>query len=230
VDTVDKVVVSIGGSILIPEKDDSEYIEKLAKILRNVAKDVQLVIICGGGKISRYYSETGRKLGGNTYQLDELGIGITRVNAGLLSIALGDLKIDSIPTTAEECASISIPGKIVVMGGTKPGHTTDAVAAMVAALIGADRIVNASNVDAVYSDDPNKNLSAKRFSKMTIEELRNIIYCDHDAGKSSIFDPLGVKIAMENKIDLFMVNGRDFDELKNAILGKKIKGTFVNSH
>jgi len=228
--TVDKVVVSIGGSVLIPEKDDAIYIGKLAKMLKNVAKNVQLIIICGGGKISRYYSETGRELGGNTYQLDELGIGITRVNAGLLSIALGDMRIDSIPTTAEECASVSIPGKIAVMGGTEPGHTTDAVAAMVATLIDADRIVNASNVDAVYSDDPRKNPDAKRFLKMTIEELRNVIYHDHDAGKSSIFDPLGVKIAMENKIDLFMINGRDFDELENAILGKEIKGTFVNSH
>ncbi|MFA6710702.1 MAG: UMP kinase [Candidatus Methanomethylophilaceae archaeon] len=227
---MDKVVVSIGGSVLIPEEDDSEYIEKLAETLKKVVNDVQLVIVCGGGKISRYYSETGRRLGGNTYQLDELGIAITRVNAGLLSIALGDLKIDSVPTTAEECARISIPGRIAVMGGTEPGHTTDAVAAMVAALMDADRIVNASNVDAVYSDDPNKNLNAKRFSEMTIDELRNIIYCDHDAGKSSIFDPLGVKIAMENRIDLIMVNGRDLDELENAILGRKIKGTFVNSH
>ena len=84
---MDKVVVSIGGSVLIPEKDDAIYIGKLAKMLKNVAKNVQLIIICGGGKISRYYSETGRELGGNTYQLDELGIGITRVNAGLLSIA-----------------------------------------------------------------------------------------------------------------------------------------------
>ena len=51
---MDKVVVSIGGSVLIPEKDDAIYIGKLAKMLKNVAKNVQLIIICGGGKISRY--------------------------------------------------------------------------------------------------------------------------------------------------------------------------------
>ena len=41
---------------------------------------------------------------------------------------------------------------------------------------------------------------------------------------------MGVDIAMENHIDLFMVNGRDLGELRNAILGKEIKGTFVDSH
>ena len=39
-----------------------------------------------------------------------------------------------------------------------------------------------------------------------------------------------MKIAKENKIDILMVNGRNFTELKNAILGKEIEGTFVDSH
>jgi uridylate kinase len=85
-------------------------------------------------------------------------------------------------------------------------------------------------VDAVYSDDPRKNPDAKKFSKMTIQELKDVVYDDHDAGKSCVFDPLGVTIAMREKIDLYMVNGRDIDELRNAILGKEIKGTFVDSH
>ena len=227
---MDKVVVSVGGSVLIPGDNDSIYIEKLAKMLREIASDVQIAIVVGGGKMSRYYSEVGRELGGTMYQLDELGIGITRVNAKLLTVALGDIANSDIPLKAEECASMSAPGRIVVMGGTEPGHTTDAVASMIAKNLNADRIVNASNVDAVYSDDPRKNPEAKRFSRMTIQELKDVVYDDHDAGKSCVFDPLGVNIAMEEKIDLYMVNGRDIDELRNAILGNEIKGTFVNSH
>ena len=50
------------------------------------------------------------------------------------------------------------------------------------------------------------------------------------ASSSSVFDPLGVKIARESKIDILIVDGRDLDELRNAILGKEIKGTFVDSH
>lgn len=227
---MDKVVVSIGGSVLIPEKDDAKYIKTLADMLKETSESVCLMVVCGGGKISRYYSQTGRELGGSVYQLDELGIAVTRINAGLLSIALGDAGINKVPLTPKECADLSEPGKIPVMGGTEPGHTTDAVAAMIAKNVGAARIVNASNVDAVYSADPRVDPNAKRFSEMTIDELKSVVYSDHDAGKSSVFDPMGVQIAKESKIDLFMVDGRDLQELKNAILGKKIKGTIVRSH
>jgi len=225
----EKVVVSIGGSILIPGKDDSDYIKKLAAMIREVSDTVQIVIVCGGGKIARYYTETGKDLKGTTYQLDMLGIGVTRLNAQLLAISLGGLSSTDIPLTAEDAAGRSSPNSIVIMGGTVPGHTTDAVATMIAKEMRADRVINATSVEAVYSDDPKKNPSAKRFSKLTIDELGGIVYKEHDAGKSSVFDPLGIKIAKEEKIDILIVNGRDLVELKNAILGKDINGTYVSS-
>ncbi|MCK9323613.1 MAG: UMP kinase [Candidatus Methanomethylophilaceae archaeon] len=226
----EKVVVSIGGSILIPDNNDSFYIKRLSNLVEEVVKEVELVIVVGGGKIARYYTITASELGADTYQQDMLGIGTTRLNAELLALALGNLSSTDIPFTAEDAASRSKPGKVIVMGGTNPGHTTDAVATMVAKCMKADRVVNATSVDAVYSDDPKKNPDAKKFSNLTITELGNLIYKDHGAGKSSVFDPLGIKIAAEEKIDILIVSGRDLDDLKNAILGKKIKGTFINSH
>ncbi len=228
-DFLEKVVVSIGGSILIPGKDDSEYIKQLSELVKDVCQKVQLVIVCGGGKTARYYANTGRELGGNDYQLDILGIGATRLNAQLLALSLGMME-DTVPVTAEDAATRSRPGHVVVMGGTVPGHTTDAVATMVAKELGADRVVNATSVDAVYSADPREFPDAKRFDTMTIEELGEVVYKDHSASKSSVFDPLGVKLAKENKIDLYMVDGRNLEELGHAILGEKTKGTFVNSH
>ena len=225
----EKVVVSIGGSILIPGKNDSDYIEKLAVVIKEVSKTVQVAIVCGGGKIARYYAETGKDLGGTTYQLDMLGIGVTRLNAQLLAISLGELSSTDIPLTAEDAAIRSSPNNVVIMGGTVPGHTTDAVATMIAKEMHANRVVNATSVEAVYSDDPKKNSSAKRFSKLTIDELGGIVYKEHGASKSSVFDPLGIKIAKEEKIDILIVDGRNLDELRNAILGKDINGTYVSS-
>jgi len=226
---LEKVVVSIGGSVLVPDNDDSVYIKQLANILKEISGKVQTVIVCGGGKIARYYTNTGRELGGTTYQLDMMGIGATRLNAELLRIALGDFAHDTVPHTVDETAAAVPDGKIVVMGGTEPGHTTDAVATMVAGKIKCKKVVNATSVDAVYSDDPKKDPSAKRFSELTIKELSNIVYSEHDAGRSSVFDPLGVKLAMRDHIDILIVDGRDLNEMKNAILGKKINGTTVNS-
>jgi len=225
----EKVVVSIGGSILIPGKNDSEYIKKLAEMIKEVSEKVQMVIVCGGGKIARYYTDTGRELGGSTYQLDILGIGATRLNAQLLAISLEGLSSTDIPLTAEDASDRSAQDNVVIMGGTVPGHTTDAVATMVARSMHAGRVVNATSVEAVYSDDPKKDPSAKRFSKLTIDELGELVYKEHGAGRSSVFDPLGIKIAKEEKIDIMIVDGRNLDELRNAVLGREINGTYISS-
>lgn len=226
---MEKVVVSIGGSILVPGENDAEFIGKLAKMLKEVSKEVQLAIVCGGGKTARYYAGIAKDLGGDTYDQDILGIAATRMNAQLLMLALGDMP-DAVITNAEDLAKASEPGKIVVMGGTVPGHTTDAVSSMVAAAMRADRIINGTSVDAVYTADPRKDPDAKKITNMTIDDLAGIVYKEHGASKSSVFDPLGVKLAKENNIDILIIDGRNLDELKNAILGKPIKGTFVNSH
>ncbi|HKM09801.1 MAG TPA: UMP kinase [Candidatus Methanomethylophilaceae archaeon] len=226
----DKVVISIGGSILIPGNDDGDYIGELAKLLNELSSKVDIAVVCGGGKTARYYSSVSASLGGDTYEQDLFGITATRMNAGLLDLALGYGNYPYMPKTVSEAASRCKKGEIVVMGGTEPGHTTDGVAAMLAKEIGADRIVNATSVDAVYSDDPKTNGDAERYSEITIEMLEELVYEEHGASKSGVFDPLGVKIAKENSIDILMVHGRDLEDLRSAILGNKIKGTFVNSH
>ena len=223
------VVVSRGGTILVPGNNDSEYIARLAEMLKGLADGTRLAVVCGGGKTARYYAEVGGALGGDTYQLDILGIGATRLNAQLLSLALGDMP-DRVPETVEETAEKAAPGRIAVMGGTEPGHTTDAVAAMVAKAMKADRIVNATSVDAVYTDDPRKNPEAKRIPRMTVSQLGDIVYKEHGASKSSVFDPLGVQIARGSCIDISMVDGRNVEELRKAILGQPFDGTFVDSH
>ena len=226
---MEKIVVSIGGSILIPDKEDHVFIKKLADVLKDVSGKVRLMIVCGGGRTARYYVSTGREIGGTAYQLDMMGIGATRLNAELLRIALGDHAHDRVPLTVEEAADAMSTGKIVVMGGTEPGHTTDAVAVMAAGKIGCKKVVNATSVDAVYSEDPKKNPDAERFTELTIKELSGIVYEEHDAGRSSVFDPLGVKLAMRDRVDILIVDGRDLNEVKGAILGKKIKGTVVTA-
>lgn len=226
---MDKVVVSVGGSVLIPGNNDSEYISRLAGMLSSVKDEVQLAVVCGGGRTARYYATTGRELGGDTYQLDIMGIAATRINAQLLGVAFGDMP-ERVPETAAETARASEPGRIVVMGGTEPGHTTDAVAMMVAREMGADRVVNATAVDAVYTADPRKDPNAEKIPRMTIERLGELVYKEHDASASSVFDPLGVQIARESRIDISMVDGRNVEELRKAILGQPFDGTFVDSH
>ena len=225
---MDTVVVSLGGSVLIPGDDDADHLNKLSGLLKEMSAEHRLLLVCGGGKIARYYITTGRDIGANEKELDELGIMTTRINAKLVSLSLGEFAVDYIPTTVEG-AGKAVPGsKIVVMGGTVPGHTTDAVSAMLAEKVGAVRIVNGTSVDAAFTADPKLVKDAKRLHTITHAELNLLVSRGmHCAGPSHVFDPLGASIAAKANIPIYIINGRNMEEMRAAIQGKSIKGTLV---
>jgi uridylate kinase len=225
---MDNVVISIGGSVMVPGNDDADYLKSLAEMLKEVSKEYKLYVVCGGGRIARYYISIGRDLGVGEEDLDKLGIDATRINARLLILACGNLASPEPVLGIEEAAQVGNVRNIVVMGGTAPGHTTDAVSAMLAEKVGAVRLVNATNVDGVYDSDPKKNPMATKFGSLSYEKLNSLVSGDHNrAGPNVIFDPKGAGIIEKMKIPLMVCNGRDIEALKNAILGKEFEGTVV---
>jgi uridylate kinase len=226
---MDTVVVSLGGSVLIPEENDAEHLSDLSRLLIEMSSEHRLLLVCGGGKVARYYITTGRDVGATERELDELGIMTTRINAKLVALSLGGRAVDTIPTTVEEAEKASSGDKIVVMGGTVPGHTTDAVSAMLAEKTGAVRIVNGTSVDAAFTADPKLVKDAKRLHTITHAELNLLVSRGmHCAGPSHVFDPLGASIAARKNIPIFIINGRNMEEMRAAIKGGKIKGTLVS--
>ena len=222
---METVVISLGGSVLVPGDSDAEYVKTLSTLLKELSESITLFIVCGGGRIARYYIRTGRALGLKESQLDELGIGATRMNASLLIAALGEC---AHPRPAQDIDEAQEGYGIVVMGGTKPGHTTDAVSAMLAENVKASRLVNATNVDGVYDFDPKKNPNAKKFDTMTYGQLQDLSAEGHDmAGPNVIFDPKGLSIITGKKIPLLVCNGRNLKALKDAIRGNDFEGTTV---
>ncbi|MDD1773198.1 MAG: UMP kinase [Methanomassiliicoccales archaeon] len=227
---MDKVVISLGGSVLVPDERDAQYLSRLSWLLTEMSKEFQICVVCGGGRIARYYISTGRELDFTKDELDNLGIAVTRLNATMLLLALGDEVAPVMPRSEEEAAKLIEDGGMIVMGGTTTGHTTDAVAARVAELVKAKRIVNATSVDAAYSADPKKFPDAERYASMTLRKLYDLVNKGvHEAGPSNVFDRLGVEIAMRAGIPIYIIDGRDLDEMENAIRGKDIKGTTVTA-
>ncbi|MEE9223899.1 MAG: UMP kinase [Thermoplasmata archaeon] len=225
---MDIVVVSIGGSVLIPDDNDFEYLSGLAELLVDLSSGAKLYIVVGGGRISRYYIELGRKFGTDERILDEMGVDVTRLNARLLISALSGKANDLPAETVEEAADLGNDHSIVVMGGTTPGHTTDGVAASLAELVKADRIVNATAVDGVYNKDPNRYDDAEKIEKMSFEELLECCkVSDWKAGPSNVFDAMGAEIIARNEIPLLVVKGRDLEALESAIRGESFSGTTV---
>lgn len=226
--TMERVVISLGGSIIIPGDRDGGFIKRLASLLRDLSKDRELFVVCGGGKTARTYINLGRELDVSEERLDEMGIMATRLNARLLQLALGDLAGQTVPSTIEEAAEQAGKGRIVVMGGTTPGHTTDGVSAALAEAVGADRIVNATSVDAVYSSDPRKDKDAERYERLTFQQLKDLLGNEHGAGASGVFDPMGASIVMRSRIPLMVIAGRDLEEMSRAVQGLPIKGTVID--
>ncbi len=213
-----KVVISLGGSLISLEKP--EFIEELAGFIKRVSKNIDLYIVVGGGKTARGYINTARKFCKDEAYLDKLGIMATRLNALLLNSFFKR----KIPCTIETASKMAPP---VIMGGTTPGHSTDAVAAMLAKQVKADLLIIATNVDGIYDKDPKKYRDAKKLDKIKIEDLKKIVGRKWRAGENVVVDSIACRIIGKEKIKTVVLNGSNLQELENAIYGKKFNGTIV---
>ena len=224
------LVLSIGGSILIPEDDNASNIKDLARVIIDASKDKNLYLVVGGGKTARRYINWGRDLGANEASLDDLGIETSRLNARLLIIALGK-SVYSVPAkNFDEAVSAGNHYPIVTMGGTHPGHTTDAVAAMLAERLHAKRMINVTSVDGVYTADPKKDPNAEKIESMDYDKLIGIVSKgERGAGPNIVFDPLAAKIIKRADITTQIVSGYDLDNLRKVMENEEFTGTTVSS-
>jgi uridylate kinase len=223
------VVVSIGGSVLLTGADDRGYLTALADLLRRVGSTVPLVVTTGGGRTAREYIRLGRELGLTEVELDEIGIEVTRLHARLLAARIGA------PTPAHPPATIALAvhevarASPVVLGGTEPGHTTDGVAALLAARLRAARLVNATDVDGIYDENPRTHPQAKRLDRMAWPEFRTKVHAatSGEAGQNFLFDRLGADTLARANIPLLVVAGRDLANLEAALRGDEFRGSRV---
>jgi len=225
------VVLSIGGSSMITDgKPDIAYLRSMASIIKKSRNSFG--ILTGGGSIARMYASAARELGASEYEADSIAITSTRQNAQLLIAALESAGVDvhgSVLTDFESAKEPSHERKAVVMGGTIPGITTDTDAVLLAEAIGARKLVNISNVDAIYDSDPRKNPGAKRFQKMTYDELITLATSSDKrmAGTNFVFDMLACKLIARSKIETHFVSNKDMGQIESAIEGRKHGGTVV---
>lgn len=225
------VVLSMGGSSIIPDgKPDLGYLKAMAQLIKKSKNSFG--ILCGGGTVARLYANAARELGAGEYEADSIAIRSTRQNAHLVVTALkaaGVFVYDRVIDDFELAKEPSRECKAVVMGGTIPGITTDTDSVLLAEAIGAERLVNISNVDAIYDSDPRKNPNAKKFAKMTYEELNALAGASdmRKAGTNFVFDLLACKLIARSKIETHFVSFKKMADVEAAIEGRKHGGTVV---
>ncbi len=220
------IIISIGGSLLTRELT-AENFKRYADVLRELKnKGHKIVVVCGGGKVCREYQKIGKELGANNAALDWIGIAATHLNASTLIAALGDLAYPVSLRTAGEVVE-KFGDKIIVCGGNVPGSSTDYDAALFAKALEADMLVNATDVDGVYSADPDKYPKAKKFNKLSHEEFERIILQNPQTpGEYRFFDLPGTKLIRKARIKTIFIDGTDPEEIKRAVEGKH-HGTVV---
>ena len=222
-----RIVIKLSGRIF--GIDNAKILKDYASFLVKISKICQPIIIAGGGNIARHYITHARSSGADESTLDELGIEISRLNAKLLIYALKNKAYSHPPTTLQEVRHAVDDGLIVVTGGLHPGQSTNGTAALIAEKINAEQFLNATDVDGVYDMDPNKFKNAKKFKRIELKNLRNmLVHEDSLAGGYDLMDIVELKIIERSKIKTRILKA-DIKTLEKAIKGMDVGTEIVLS-
>ncbi|MDH5387884.1 MAG: UMP kinase [Gammaproteobacteria bacterium] len=229
-----RVLIKLSGEALMGEMDygiDPAMIDRVAKeIAEVVAMGVEVGIVIGGGNIFRGagLAESGM----NRVTGDSMGMLATVMN----SLAMQDA-LEKIGQSAVVMSALAMPrvcdeftqrdaiahlenSKVVICaaGTGNPYFTTDTAGCLRAIEIKADVIMKATKVNGVFDSDPVKNPAAKRFEKLSYDEVldKNL----------QVMDATAVVLCRDNKLPLRIFNLNDAGALPEALVNPSI-GTEV---
>jgi len=223
-----RILVKLSGEALSGKKVAGISSESLISISEEIKKvkemDCEIGIVVGGGNIYRGSQRDKRVI--DSVTADYMGMLATVINGLALQNCLENLSLDTRVLSAFEMREFCEPyirrrairhlekGRIVIfVGGTgNPYFTTDTTAALKAIEVKAEVILKATKVDGVYSSDPIKEPSAKRFDKLNYMEILQ--------NQLKIMDSTAISLCMENHIPIVVFNLFKKGNLKKVVCGE----------
>ncbi len=223
------IVMSVGGSLIVPDNIDITFLKNLKEfILTETANGRRFIIIAGGGKTARRYQDAAAQVADlKSEDLDWLGLHATRLNGHLLRTIFRELAHPVVITNPDEVLDIPRTTPLIIAAGYRPGSSTDLRAVQIADRVEAKKVINLSNTDYVYTDDPKTNLNAEKITEINWSEFRKIIPTEWGPGLSSPFDPIAAKEAERLQIEVAQINGTRLDEVMHYLRGEKFVGTRI---
>ncbi len=210
---------------------DPEVTRSIAEEIKDVKKlGTQIAIVIGGGNI--YRGSTAEGLGVDRTTADYMGMLATVINGLALQDSLEKAGVFTRVQTAIDMQELAEPyirrkairhlekNRVVIFvaGTGNPYFSTDTAASLRAIEINADVILKATKVDGVYSADPKKDKTAKKFKTLKyIEVLKK---------RLKVMDATAVSLCMDNKLPIIVFNLTIKGNIKRVLLGDKI-GTIV---
>lgn len=227
-----RILLKLSGEALMGQKEfgiDSKILKKYAAEVKTlVDTGVELAIVIGGGNIFRGIQA--EESGLERTQGDYMGMLATVINGMALQSALEGEGVKTRLLTAIKMEQIAEPfirrravrhlekGRVVIFGaGTgNPFFTTDTAASLRAIEIEADVILKGTRVDGIYTADPEKDLSATKYDKISFTEV-------YEKGLN-VMDMTAFTLCNENKLPIIV-----FDMNKPGNLLKVAKGEPVGT-
>lgn len=228
-------VLSVGGSIVAPEGPDVEFITKFVSMVKDYLeknREDKLIFVVGGGGPARIYQKAFRDATGisadkETDEADWIGIMATRLNAQLVKACFGNLCKEAVVT--DPTAAKDFTGRVLLAAGWKPGFSTDNDAVLLAQKFGADTVVNLSNIEKVYNDDPRKNPDAKPIDSISWSDFRKIVGDEWSPGKNCPFDPIASQKAQKMNLRVICAGGKNLENIRAILQGKDYIGTTISN-
>lgn len=220
-----QVVISLGGSVIVPDKVDYNYLLKFKKTVSGFYRKNKLVIITGGGSTARNYMNL-KRFDYKTKSL--IGIASTKLNARLVSGVFG--KKEEIPDNVKDVKKALKKSNLVICGalGMKPHSTTDGNAAEIADAINADLFINMTNIKGLYDKHPGKYKSAKYIPEISFTDFKKMAgKIKFKAGQHFVLDQFAAKLIAKNKIKTVIIS-QSLANLKKVLQDKKFIGTTIN--
>jgi len=232
-----RIILKLSGEALQSKSANGENIDvDIVNSIASQVKDIKLLgtevgIVIGGGNIVRG-GEFYQKQGIDRSTADYMGMLATVINGMALQAAFEKHGMHTRLQTAIHMEEIAEPyirrralrhlekDRVVIFaaGTGNPYFTTDTAAVLRAVELGADAILKATKVDGVYSSDPVKNKSAKKFELLT--------YMDVLKKELKVMDLTAISLCKDNKLPIVVFNLFKPGNIKRVVLGEKI-GTVI---
>lgn len=230
--THETVVMSVGGSIIVPNHIDTTFLLALKNLIEHQisAYGRRFIIITGGGMTARTYQNAASTVSDlDPEDIDWMGIHATRLNGHLLRTIFRDIAYPEMITNPDDIARVPIESNLVIAAGYRPGASTDLRAVEIAIHRGAHRLLNLSNIDYVYSADPRHNADAYTIEDIPWDRFLSLIPNEWNPGLSSPFDPIAARLAQKHNIEVAVINGNRLEEVENYLAEKKFLGTRIHT-
>ena len=224
------VVLSLGGSLIVPDKIDISYLKKFREVIKRNSRKYKFIIVCGGGSVARKYIYALREIGINETLQSMAGISATRTNARFMSYFFNQNPWKGIPQKIEEIHKYLKKQDIVFCGALeyKPNQTSDSTSAQIAEHFKSD-FINLTNVSGLYDKNPKEFKNAKFIPEISWKEFDRLANkIKYKPGQHFVLDQTASKTIMNHKIPTYII-GKDAKQLDNLLNGRKFKGTKIFS-